>query len=338
MKNTLYILIFTLFGGLSGYSYNRFTLNIPIGMYKEQNMRVGLKGDTLEYIFSDIKIDHYLLKLKSTAHKQSWPKLIYFNNYPLKFQWSKHFSSKGIVLSEIPTSLISKDSNILKVAYPDIISSSVLITLRNYRKELSGGKLFILFKSSNLFSTFEFNQKNRRNLKLILLGIFITAGTALIIYLFLSPFGLPIPTDSFLKMETICITPGFTLLLLLNLVSVFSPYQFIINKSYFLQIIFVPIFLLQLFLIYAYSEQKKITPPRIKKETAFSFKYALACLRGKLLSYEVADRFIILFIFFLLLCAMLLILKMDQLAEVVGNFAYLLIIIGTVIKLTQFNR
>ena len=332
MKKLLYLILIIFIGAIFGYSYHMLTMADMADKFIELRTTGNIQNGNLNYVFDNLSKDYYFLKLKSSIHKQIQPQFIYFNSYPVIFNKSKRLFKRGVISAQIPANSVKKGSNLLKIIYPQDVTSQVKIILKNYRKCFNQAKVCFLFTNSRFFYP-PYADYNLRNTFIDMLGaaimvIFLASVTYLILFL------LNLPLTNFIKIEKLSLTICAIAVALLDFLFLIGPFKIVFEKSYFIQVVLFPLILLQIFLYLYYQEQEKVNKKKLKKRSI----YLIRNFKSYFARYNLSNRLIILFIISLLLCPIFLIAGFVSLANFFAFIAYLFVVIATLIKLVELFR
>ncbi|MCM8783428.1 MAG: hypothetical protein NC818_01415 [Candidatus Omnitrophica bacterium] len=309
-QNKKLILISLILGAIFSFFYNYFV----IGDFKGFKLKLkDVKGITQ---FNLPEKDIYILKVWG---KDS-PQEVYFNDKILShFYFRKRGELKELYFS-LPEDLVNEGSNKIKIVSP----LSYSLRIRNHLGTADYGT--VLFKES------KFLKEKRFNFRKFLLGIVLFSLSIFFIFRFFS----------FLTKNLLIIIlsyiPCFLFFLFSFFISQFSPYRIILHIYSFLgmSIFLVGIIMVPLFLIFSARKiDIKLLKENFQKDKDLFLSNRIVYW---IMTREFSDKCILTFMFLLILCAFLLIFKLEPVAEQIANLAYLVLVLGVGIKFVKFIR
>lgn len=243
-----------------------------------------------------------------------------------------------------------KENNTIKFIYTQNTSLSPIVfdslEFRNYTARLKG--LYLLFDSPK--------QGRVNYLSPRVLGY--SFGFAFLLWLFwlfyscFLSFIIKIKFSRAIRIDFLSYLPSIVFLSLLALISFFSPYHFVYSLKTFFVLALAPTAVSKLlpykdlflhFIKIAFRfilRDIEKTCLEIKRTTSFLKKQSNT-LRKFLIRYHktnLSSAFILDFMLLLVLCALLLMVKAERIAEQIANLAYFLLVIGVVMKAVAFFR
>jgi hypothetical protein len=236
--------------------------------------------------------------------------------------------------------LVAKGTNKLSIVGPPFFYS---VRIRNYLGKLGANGLFIVFNSSTFLKNYKWSIK-----RLSLSGIFFLF-LLLMVWLLFSilakryfGFSLRIISLYYFLSYAPCFLSFFVAYFILEV----SPYRLIISPEFFTKLSILLIVPIQWAVLFY----------KITKEIRISFQKNTSKLKDKagvelnsmakvminfftwLENSTYAERLILIFIVLLMLAAFLLILNLEVIAEQMANLAYLLLVIGLIMKVLELLK
>jgi len=317
-KTTLAIIIF---GFILSFFYNALVIN------EFKDFQIKLK-EVKDVRFDLPQKDTYLLVLWGPE----LPKEIYFNNRSVMyFYFRERIELKEFYIS-LPPEFVNEGTNRLRIVSPITYS----VRIRNYLGCLKSKGAFILFANSkSLKRPFSLG-------KLIFLTLFISLILAGMWYLFsflLQKF-FNISLRKFYFRYWFSYLPCLFLFLIIFLFSL-SPYRIVLSQQTFIGLVIFCTGIVKLCVILISLWREKEKQAKIERLEIQRFQplgYRLMAKFPIYIKQEPADGFIIAFMLLLIICALLLICKLDLIAEQFANIAYFALVIGVGIKLVQLVK
>jgi len=321
LKDKKAVLVIIIFGFIFSFFYNVLVIE------NFKDFQIKLK-EVKDVRFNLPKKDAYLLKLWGYEP----PQKIYFNDEPvIRFYFRERGELKEFYINLSPE-IVNEGVNRLKIVGPTAYS----VKIKNYLGCLESRGAFILFANSRYFKrVFPLG-------KLIFLTIFISlilAGIWWLFSLFLQKF-FNIVLNRFFFRYWSSYFPCFFFFLVTFLFS-FTSYRIVLPANSFMgmSIFLVGIFKFPTILISLWKERKR--QPKIEGLEIQRFEPPGYRLMAKAFTYikqEPANGFIIAFMVLLMLCAFLLIFKLDPIAEQLANLAYFALVVEVGIKLFKLVK
>jgi len=260
------------------------------------------------------------------------PKEIYFNDKPVRYFYLRERRELKEFYISLPPELVNEGTNRLRIVSPTTYS----VRIRNYLGCLKSKGAFILFANSKslkiIFSLGRF-------IFLILFISLILAGTRCLFFFLLQKL-FNISLRKFFFRYWFSYLPCLFLFLIIFLFSL-SPYRIVLSKQTFIGLIILCTGIVKLPLIFISIWRGKERHPKIERLEIQRFEPLGYRLMAKFFIYikqEPADSFIIAFMLLLVICTLLLIFKLDLIAEKLANIAYFVLVIGVGIKLVKLVK
>ena len=331
MKGKIFVIIATiLLGVILSSLYSQVVISHPQGKLKEFRKKVYLKGKKARVDFELLK-DAYLLKIKSIV-KEGQPKEIFVNGFQLTPNIYHYIKRRGDIETSyvhLPRQIIKEGRNSIKINFLKNRPKDVEIILANYRKQI-GNDIYILFSDSAAFPS---GKLSFRTILLAIILIFLVFGVmsyllSRILYLsinrlFLYQVYSLLPFLAFLS----CLWMGGNLSRL---------YKVVLTPPYFWVFGLVSFFVTECGLVL-----KKLLQGHRKKELLIINPRAVTFVT-KIFDWikarEFSDKCVLLFMALLIMCAFLLVLHLESVAEQLANIAYFALVIGVIIKFIKFIK
>jgi len=331
MKGKIFVIIATiLLGVILSSLYSQVVISHPQGKLKEFRKKVYLKGKKARVDFELLK-DAYLLKIKSIV-KEGQPKEIFVNGFQLTPNIYHYIKRRGDIETSyvhLPRQIIKEGRNSIKINFLKNRPKDVEIILANYRKQI-GNDIYILFSDSAAFPS---GKLSFRTILLAIILIFLVFGVmsyllSRILYLsinrlFLYQVYSLLPFLAFLS----CLWMGGNLSRL---------YKVVLTPPYFWVFGLVSFFVTECDLVL-----KKLLQGHRKKELLIINPRAVTFVT-KIFDWikarEFSDKCVLLFMALLIMCAFLLVLHLESVAEQLANIAYFALVIGVIIKFIKFIK
>lgn len=333
MKNKFFFIIVTvILGVILSYFYSQLVISSPQEKFKEFRKTVYLEHNKA-LVYLDLPKDTYLLRIKHII-KEDQPKEIFVNGIkvtPNIYPYIR-IRRRGIIETDyihLPKEIVNAGRNAIEIYFPKNKPPDLDIILSNYRKQI-GNDTYILFSDSANLPSGKISFKTVASIVIIAFLFFLG-----IIYL-LSRF-LSSNINKLLLYQIYSFLPFLIFLSSLWIGSNLSRiYRVVITPGYFLSFGFVSFFLTEsgivlTRLLKGYRRKEiLITNPKVKD--------FLDKVISWIKSREFSDKCILLFMALLILCAFLLILKLEPVAEQLANLAYFALVTGVVIKFVKFVK
>jgi hypothetical protein len=338
MKSKIFVIITTVLIGFSlSYLYSNIVISHPREKLKEFRKKVYLKGKRARQDF-ELSKDAYLLKIKSIV-KENQPKEIFVNGFQLTPDIYHYIRRRGDIETSyvhLPRQIIREGRNSIKINFLKNRPKDVEIILANYRKQI-GNDIYILFSDSVAFPSGNLSFKTTL---LAIILIFLVFGVmsyllSRILYLtinrlFLYQIYSLLPFLAFLS----CLWIGGNLSRL---------YKVVLTPSYFWTFGLVSFFVTEGGLV-----SRKLLRGHRKKDIEVKTKEPLI-INLKAITFvtkifdwiktrEFSDKCVLLFMALLIMCAFLLVLHLEKIAEQLANVAYFALVMGVVIKFIRLMR
>lgn len=292
--------------------------------------------------------DEYILKIKHMIKKEQ-AKTVLLNGNLLEMGVRK----KGYdILTEyyrVAADVTRVGQNSLKINFHSGLPPEVEVWIRNYITRELGGALYSLSADSRLI---------RNRPKPILYSV-IFAGVLFLIWQGLSYLWqkfFAISKNKTLLFNIISFSPSFLIMGLAWTLPNFKPgglasIHLLISSSYLYSLVIFSVILAQIIILSSVSIKSSLRQSRLStemqdllpdKSAAITPKKELPLWMVKTIDWlkrrEFSDKCILLFIALLMMCAFLLILHLEPIAEQLANIAYFSLVIGVVIKFVKFIR
>lgn len=237
--------------------------------------------------------------------------------------------------------IVREGENLLKIKFYPIHPPNIDLRVRNYLESVANNNIILATKDSSISGKF-FG-------RLLLLGIFF----------FIFSFGLwlsfiylgrifNLPLNCTITNNIITFLPCTLLYFVFGIAFISTPYSLAITPSYLFVSLFIitlvvniPLNLLSVFFL-RQIPIKIIQDDKILHQTRKIKRYELPKWLEKFLSWiesrKFSDKCILFFMFLLIMCAFLLILGLEWIAEQLATIAYFALVIGVVIKFVKFVR
>lgn len=331
--------IVILCGALFGLFYQSIVISGTIDRFKEFWERIPITQKVTVISLDVPTKDTYLLKLKGGLKEHNQPEKVFINGHLLKEYGSERKQVSGTKYRVISSNLIHKGENELKLCFSgDHFPFRLRIICSNYRKALNNKTIFLLFDSSK-------HHPNYLKIDKIISG---SLFGILFLYTFwsLSSYGwiriLYLSERKIYLYGLISFIPCLLIFSVYYLVSFYSPYHIVLSSLYFWNFSITLIVVLDGGLI-SYNLWKEYRKSRRLFKPIKLFKPTIANQNVvKSIEYiknrELADKFILLFMVFIMLCIPTLIIGLKLVAEQFASIAYVALVIGVGIKFVKFIK
>jgi len=338
MKSKIFVIIATVLIGFSlSYLYSNIVISHPREKLKEFRKKVYLKGKKARVDFELLE-DAYLLKIKSIV-KEGQPKEIFVNGFQLTPDIYHYIRRRGDIETSyvhLPRQIIKEGRNSIKINFLKNRPKDVEIILSNYRKQI-GNDIYILFSDSAAFPS------GNLSFKTILLAI-------ILIFLVFGVMSYLLSRILYLSINRLFLYQVYSLLPFLVFLSCLwiganlsRLYKVVVTPSYFWTFGLVSFFVTEGGLVL-----KKLLQGHRKKDIEVKTKEPLI-INPKAITFvtkifdwiktrEFSDKCVLLFMTLLIMCAFLLILHLEPVAEQLANVAYFALVVGVVIKFIKLMR
>jgi len=325
MKKRIYSILIVITILFTGFLYHRLVYNFREYLYQEDRM-VDSHSKSVYLTYNLPFKEKLFLKIK--VSKTTVLNEVRFNNNLLELKELVVGSTKAYSFY-IPEELITGDKNTVRLVFSEANPTGIDVRLHNRRKKISDN-LAILFSQSYLFKT----NKTYGGFAIAALVMFLIAFILKNIYANIFPFVVSVKIEKYIATS---ILPGNIALAFIYFVPLSLGYRFVMSERYFFTFQSICIgFTLAGVII------KNVRSLQIREHhtEVFSsiwqerFKRYYRWVKAK----DFSDKCILLFIFLLIMCAFMLILEMEWLAEQFANIVYFILVIGVVIKSVKFIR
>ena len=287
------------------------------------------------------KKSDYIIKIKYD-YKNTGAEIVSLNGKELELKFSR--KRKNIVTRYyyLPKEIAKADKNILRIKFFPSNPSNIDLRIRNYIGLTAGRSMAITFKDTAI--------ERKSGLFITITGIifFIFSLSLWIFLIYLNNRIFNLPPRAIIINNIIAFSPSIIFYLIGSIVSVVGPYSFAVRPGYLFMFLFIvtlifsiTLNLLFLLVLRSYGFQvifeQNITD---KKESIKQYELSswLARFINWIKSREFSDKCVLFFMFLLFMCAFLLILDMEWLAEQFANIAYFVLVLGVMIKFVKFAR
>jgi len=234
----------------------------------------------------------------------------------------------------VPKNIIKEGENFLKIEFYPSNPPNIDLRIRNYIVSTAGGNIVIALKNSTV--------KKTGFVSILIIGIvfFIFSFGLWILYIYLGKL-LKLSINQVLFNNILSFMFWSGLYFILGIVSIFTPYSLAMCPSYLFVLLFFVTLVSNLFLsLLAVYFSMQIDSVSLSKfeDKGHKIPMWLDKLFSWLKSKELSDKCVLFFIFLLIMCAFMLILEMEWLAEQFANIVYFTLVIGAVIKFIKFVR
>ena len=326
-------------GALFGFFYQTMALNNAKDKFKEFHEKIYItKKITILPLDIPMK-DTYLLKLKGGLKEHNQPEKAFINGHLLKKYRSKRKRLRGTKYRLIPSDLVHKEKNELKLICPHSNPFRLHIIYRNYRKASRNRLIFLLFDSSRCLSKIsEVPMVATKMLFgiLFLCGFWIVTSAAWIKILYL-------PEKRIYLYGLISFIPSLLIFLIVYLASIFSPYHIAFSMGYFWVFVITLVCMSNICLIsrgiwLGYKSSRHLFKvPSLQQYLKLNRVFKPIILNQNIIksiewvkSRELSDKLILSFMALLVMCALLLCLGLEPIAEQLANIAYFALVIAVV--------
>jgi len=331
MKNRFFFLTVTvIFGIFLSYLYAHFVIFSPQTQFKEFKRTVSLEDNKAE-VCLNLPKDAYFLKIKHIIQKEQ-PKDIFINGSKITPNIYPYIKTKGIIETDsiyVPKDIIKEGKNAIDIYFSKNKPADLDIILSNYRKNI-GNDIYILFNDSANLSSNKISFKIIASVLIILFLIF--SGLLYLLNKFLS-----LTINRLFLYQIYSFLPFFIFLSFLWIAfDLTDIYKVVMTPAYFIAFCASTFFIIEsaIVLFELWKGHKRRDRLVIKPKPNHNFDKVILWIKTRGLS----DKCILLFMFLLILCALLLILHLDKVAEQFANVAYCVLIIGIVAKFVKFAR
>jgi len=338
MKTKIFIVIGTILAGfILSFLYSQIVVSHPQEKFKEYRKMVYLKSNKVKLDF-DLAKDAYLLKIKHII-QENQPKEIFVNGFQISPNIYHYVIRRGVIETSyihLPKEIMKEGKNSIDISFPKNRPPDVDIILSNYRKEIGKG-IYILFSDSTVLPSGSFSFKT-------------TLLAIILIFLVFWLMSYLISRILYLTINRLFLYQAYSLLPLLFFLSclwmydkVNQPYKVVLTPSYFWALGLVSFFATDGGLVLKKClqgylgkdiEVKLKEPLIINQEVRYFVTKAVNWIKSR----EFSDKCILLFMTLLMMCAFLLILHLEPVAEQLANLAYLSLVTGVVIKFVKFVK
>jgi len=229
---------------------------------------------------------------------------------------------------------VRQGDNNLKIHFYLGFPPNVDVRIKNYIASTEDKNIILTMRRSLI------NQKDFIRLIPIAIFFFIFSFALWSIIIFLGKL-FNLPFNQIILNNVISFSPCMILYFVFGVISVSTPYSLAITPSYLFVSLFIitlvvniPLNFLSLFFLRRTRDSKEVEQKISTYEIPSWLEKSLSWLKTR----EFSDKCILLFIFLLIMCAFLLILGLEWLAEQSANIAYFTLVIGVVIKFVKFVR
>lgn len=232
-----------------------------------------------------------------------------------------------------PEEVVKRGKNYLKIEFYPSSPQDMDLRIRNYIASTAGRNIVITLENSMI---------KRKNFMSMLF---------ICIFFFLFSFGLwrgltyvgkllNLPINQILFNNILSFLPWTGLYFILGIISISIPFSLAVSPAYLFLLLFWAILISNIFLnLLSVLFLVKTSSVAIKSdEKGYKVPKWLDRLLSWLKTREFSEKCILFFMFLLIMCAFLLILEMEWLAEQIANIAYFALVMGVMIKFIKFLR
>jgi hypothetical protein len=317
-----------------------FILLVVPDLYKkiiETRQIFSVNSSTFTKVINLSQVSDYVLKIKYDF-KNTDTDIVSLNGNKLELRVSN--KGKDIITRYYyaPKDIVKSGDNILRIIFYPWNPPNIDLRIRNYLASTLGKNIILTLKRSSV--------RIKSSEKVLIFGIiFFILSFGLwsgIFYLGTRIFSLSL--REVILNNIITFLPVTIIYLIIGIVSSQGPYSLAITPSYLFIFLFLTVMILNLslnslpiFLVTkvnnSYSPSVKVKQNKINQVPSWPEK-SLNWIK----STEFSDKCVLLFMFLLIMCAFLLILGMEWLAEQFANIAYFALVLGVMIKFVKFVR
>ena len=251
---------------------------------------------------------------------------------------------KGIIRTRYyyaPREVVKEGKNFLRINFYPSNPPDIDLRIRNYLTSAAGGNVVLTLKNSVI--------RKKDFVSVVISGIifFIFSLGLWVFTTYLGNiFNLSMP--AVIYSNVIAFSPAMLLYLISGVGSAIGPFSLAVSPVYLFIFLFITILifsigldLLFLFLFRkinseAISKQGSLDKAGIVK--SYELPFWLEKILNWIKSREFSDKCILFFMFLLIMCAFLLILHLEPVAEQLANVAYLALVLGVTIKFVRFIK
>jgi hypothetical protein len=331
MKSKIYIIIGMIVIGFAlSFLYSQTVVSGMRQRFEERREMVGLIGNRVKVDF-DLPQDAYLLKIKHII-QENQSKEIFVNGSPVDSDAISYVRKRGIIETnyiKLSKETINPGRNTIEIYFPQNRPPDVGIELSNYRKEINKDIYILFFDSANL-------PTGVVSLKTVAFPVFLAflffGG---MIYLLTKVFSLKASRPFLYQVYSI-----IPFLIFLSSLWIFNNssgvYRVIISPNYFWTFGLVSFAITEGSIV-----TKKLLQGYRRKDFSIVRPKVNPCIIKAfnwLKTREFSDKCVLLFMALLIICAFLLLLHLEPVAEQLANIAYIALVAGVVIKFVKMVR
>jgi len=328
---SLFIIAGTILIGLSlSYLYSQTVISHPKEKFKEYRKTIYLKGSR-ERLNLNLPQDSYLLKIKHIIQKNQ-PKEVFVNGFQVTPDIYHYIRRRGIIETDyihLSKEIIKEGGNFIDITFSKNRPPDLDIILSNYRRKI-GNDIYVLFSDSENLPSSKIPFKALISISII---FFLILGVG--IYLLNKIFSLS--TNRLFLYQIYSLTPFLIFLFSLWMGSSLNRlYKIVITPTYFWTFGLLSFFITEggIVLKKLFQGHKRRDASFIKPQTNKLAFGAIEWVKQR----EFSDKCILLFMVLLIMCAFLLILKLEPVAEQLANIAYFALATGIIIKFVKFIK